>query len=42
MNPETIKDDLEDLQKTLSLMGKVTGCIKVFNVNATNLTKGGG
>lgn len=33
MNPETIKDDLEDLQKTLSLMGKVTGCIKVFNVN---------
>ena len=33
MNLDTTTIDLEDLQNILSKIGKVAGCVKVFNIN---------
>ena len=32
MSLDTAKNDLQDLQTILSKIGKVAGCVKVFNV----------
>mgnify|MGYP003453624544 CR=1 FL=1 len=36
MNLDTVKYDLQDLQTILSKIGKVAGCVKVFNFEDNN------